>query len=145
MTLARVAPCGHIAPIGQRCPQCGTTPAEKAESQRKRSKQSYIEIYGTPRWKKLRLEILRRDRFTCHECGAKATHAAHLEPHDGTGSDPRAWDPRNLRASCATCNSREANQRQHATKEASHASQVETPSRTHRDGRRRQEETPWVI
>jgi 5-methylcytosine-specific restriction protein A len=144
MTLARVASCGHIAPIGQRCPQCGTTPAEKAESRRKRSKQSYTEIYGTPRWKQLRPTILRRDGWRCQDCGAKATVVAHIQPHNGTGSDPLAWDPRNLKASCATCNANEANTRQHA-KGDHDASQEQEAGRSHRDGRRRQEETPWVV
>jgi 5-methylcytosine-specific restriction enzyme A len=125
MTLARVAPCGHIAPIGERCPHCGTTPAEKAESKRKRSKQSYIEIYGTPRWKKLRLTVLRRDRFQCQYryagCKGKANHAAHIHPHNGTGADPLAWDPANLIASCDHCNSIEANQRQHTITREAHA------------------------
>jgi 5-methylcytosine-specific restriction endonuclease McrA len=110
--LARVAPCGHVAPVGEKCPQCGTSPAEKAESQRKRSKQSYVEVYGTPRWKALRLEVLRRDKFRCQECGEKANQAAHIHPFT-SGQDAHAWDPRNLKASCARCNSREASQRWH--------------------------------
>lgn len=145
MTLARVAPCGHIAPIGERCPTCGTTPAEKAESKRKRSKRSYLEIYGTPRWKQLRLEILRRDRFTCQDCGARATVAAHRQPHNGTGNDPLAWDPRNLKASCATCNAHEANQRQHAKGDHHAETQITEAGTVLRHDRERQEEGLWVF
>lgn len=112
--LARVLACGHTAPLDQPCPVCGPTPAKRAESARKRERAAWQKVYNTPRWRKVRREVLKRDRFTCQDCGARATVAAHLRPFDP--DDEAAFDPRNLKASCVSCNSREASNRYHATK-----------------------------
>ena len=57
------------------------------------------------RWKELRLQILRRDSWTCQirgpRCTVQATQVDHIVK--------RAWgghrsDPANLRAACAACN-----------------------------------------
>lgn len=55
--------------------------------------------------KRLRFEILRRDKHTCRYCGGKAPkvslHVDHVVPTTLGGSD----DPKNLVAACIDCNS----------------------------------------
>lgn len=142
MPLARVLACGHTAPLDQDCPVCGPTPAKRAESARKRSKQSYIEVYSTPRWRALRLDVLQRDHFRCQDCGAQATVAAHTKPF--SVGDPHVFDPAYLKASCVSCNSSEASQRWHATKETKDASEIQETGSPHGHGRSRQEDTTWA-
>lgn len=55
---------------------------------------------STRAWRQLRLEVLDRDGWVCHWCGAPASHADHLIPRARGGTD----DPDNLAASCARCN-----------------------------------------
>ena len=54
--------------------------------------------------KRLRFEVLRRDRFRCRYCGAKAPdvelHVDHVIPRSRGGEDV-AW---NLTAACVPCN-----------------------------------------
>jgi 5-methylcytosine-specific restriction endonuclease McrA len=58
-----------------------------------------------PIGKRLRLEILKRDRFRCVNCGRTPTEAVleldHLVPVAGGGTD----DPANLFTACRDCNS----------------------------------------
>lgn len=54
------------------------------------------------RWKKLRLQILNRDAWTCSYCGGEANEVDHIIPLKRGGSD----DPDNLTAACRTCNAR---------------------------------------
>lgn len=51
-------------------------------------------------WRRLRLEILRRDEYTCAHagCWAKATEVDHIRPKEDGGTD----DPANLQAMCHT-------------------------------------------
>ena len=65
-------------------------------------------IYSTARWKRLRLQILERDRWTCHYCRQPLSRTApwgaqvdHVKPLCLGGS---AFDPANLVACCVTCN-----------------------------------------
>ena len=55
--------------------------------------------------KRVRFEVLKRDKFTCQYCGAKAPEVVlnvdHIQPVADGGSD----DPLNLIASCEDCNS----------------------------------------
>jgi 5-methylcytosine-specific restriction endonuclease McrA len=60
---------------------------------------------STRAWRKLRAQVLKRDRHTCRWCGAPATHADHLVPVSKGGPDTLA----NVVASCATCNQRRGN------------------------------------
>lgn len=58
-------------------------------------------VTNTSRWRKVRAQVLRRDRFICQWCGDEATEADHLiSPGDGGA----AYDPSNLVASCHECN-----------------------------------------
>lgn len=62
-------------------------------------------IYGTARWKKLRLQVLQEEPV-CHWCQQRESkHADHLIPLvviEEQGGDP--YDRENLVGSCAECN-----------------------------------------
>jgi len=66
-------------------------------------------VYHTPRWRKLRLEVVRRDAYTCVMCGAsvrgrRKSRVDHILP---VRSHPElAWCKENLRTLCATCDNR---------------------------------------
>jgi len=55
---------------------------------------------STRQWRKLRAQILARDRHRCRICGQTATHVDHVRSIVSGGTD----HPSNLRALCATCN-----------------------------------------
>jgi len=55
---------------------------------------------GSRAWRRLRLDVLERDGWTCHWCGGPASHADHLLPRSRGGAD----DPDNLVAACSPCN-----------------------------------------
>lgn len=62
--------------------------------------------YGTARWKRLRLQILQRDLFTCGMCHRVVAQsdqlvADHRTPHRGDAS--LFWDAENLWCICASC------------------------------------------
>lgn len=66
--------------------------------------------YSLARWKRLRMQVLERDMFTC-KCGCNVLEgdtsqlvADHIKPHRG---DPVLfWDPRNLQTLLKTCHDR---------------------------------------
>ena len=68
--------------------------------------------YSLARWKRLRIEVFKRDMFTCQrkECGrlvgdTSKLVADHRQPHRG---DPVLfWDDDNLQTLCKTCHDRE--------------------------------------
>jgi 5-methylcytosine-specific restriction protein A len=108
--------------VNHACPSCGTTTTKRGRctacqpkatpeaNKRKRDRPTYKTVYHTHRWKKLRLLILRRDSHTCKVCGQRGATVGHILPFTDY-RDPLAWDPRNLRCECITCNSREAGKR----------------------------------
>jgi 5-methylcytosine-specific restriction endonuclease McrA len=62
-------------------------------------------LYNTKRWKQLRLEVLRRDGFTCQQTGVRLTGKApapnspvvdHIRPHRGDAA--LFFDPANLQS-----------------------------------------------
>ena len=55
---------------------------------------------ATSHWKKIRLEILRRDSYTCTYCGDVANEVDHIVAKVKGGED--TYD--NLVAACRTCN-----------------------------------------
>ena len=61
--------------------------------------------YGSPRWKKLRLGILRRDNYQCQIRGPNCRGTANTVNHRLAVSEGGAFfDPENLEASCGACN-----------------------------------------
>lgn len=75
--------------------------------------------YKTQRWRALRWQVLRRDRFTCRMCGAIAQDSAqlvadHIQPHRG---DPVLfWNEANLQCLCAPCHNSEKQKMEAATR-----------------------------
>ena len=62
-------------------------------------------ITRTPRWKALRVEVLRRDDFKCRSCGARGRlEVDHIVPV--RDAPDRAYDMTNLQALCAACHAR---------------------------------------
>lgn len=62
--------------------------------------------YNTARWRELRMDVIRRDRFQCQICGhidgsARKLVADHREPH--LGDETLFWDDANLWCLCKTC------------------------------------------
>jgi 5-methylcytosine-specific restriction enzyme A len=68
-------------------------------------------VVTTAKWRKLRLEVLKRDGRRCQirdvGCTIEATEVDKII-NVAAGGDP--YDPRNLRAACSHCNSRKAQQ-----------------------------------
>ena len=65
-------------------------------------------IYGTSKWRRVRLETLTRDSYTCQihlpgVCKWRASMVDHIVPI-AEGREP--YDVTNLRAACGPCNSR---------------------------------------
>jgi hypothetical protein len=58
------------------------------------------EYRATSHWKKLRLQVLRRDAYTCHYCGDVANEVDHVVPKVKGGED--SLD--NCVAACRRCN-----------------------------------------
>ena len=75
-------------------------------------------MYRTPRWRKLRLEVLRRDAYTCVMCGASVrgkgqARVDHIRP---VKIHPElAWDKTNLRTLCPTCDNRRHSEKMRKT------------------------------
>ena len=57
---------------------------------------------NTSTWKKLRLQILKRDGYECAYCGGHANSVDHVIPAAHGGED----HPDNLISACGICNSR---------------------------------------
>jgi 5-methylcytosine-specific restriction protein A len=55
---------------------------------------------STRSWRKLRAQILARDRYRCQLCGGLATHVDHIRPWSAGGSS----HPANLQSLCERCN-----------------------------------------
>jgi len=57
---------------------------------------------STSQWRKIRAAVLKRDRYSCHYCGARPVNVVdHLRPVSRGGTDDEA----NLIAACPGCNS----------------------------------------
>lgn len=65
-------------------------------------KQSYSDKLKSPKWQKKRLEIMRRDKFTCKKCGDTETslHVHHLQYCE---DDPWLIDNKLLVTLCEDC------------------------------------------
>src|SRR5690349_3816011 len=63
--------------------------------------------YGTARWKRVRLLVLRRDGYVCQVepgCPVRANTADHIVPAHPGMTDAEFHDPANLRAACGPHN-----------------------------------------
>jgi len=79
---------------------------EKAWSRDRERRQHGRRWYHSARWKKLRMDVLVRDLFTCQECGkievdTSQLVADHIEAH--RGDERLFWNEANLRCLCASC------------------------------------------
>ncbi len=63
------------------------------------------DFYSSHTWRKIRLQVLERDGYTCqihsNRCTRTATQVDHIVPVTKGGAK---YDPNNLRASCKNCN-----------------------------------------
>jgi 5-methylcytosine-specific restriction endonuclease McrA len=98
----------RLTPLGNRL---AALPREQAEAERFRTRDKQIKWrawYKTARWRKLRLEILTRDLFTCQMegCGCIEPDTSqlvcdHVIPH--RGDERLFWNPANLQCLCKAC------------------------------------------
>jgi len=94
----------HVC-IEDRCPELTEHRSKRCpRHQIKRSPSSAAT--SAPGWKRIRLEVLERDRYVCQLCGASATCVDHVEGVAYGGSGDRS----NLQAACQPCNDRKKGQ-----------------------------------
>jgi hypothetical protein len=65
---------------------------------------------STRKWRRLRLLILQRDRWTCGYCGQPANTVDHIIPRN-QARPGQADHPSNLVAACSDCNSAKGSRR----------------------------------
>lgn len=75
--------------------------------------------YKTQRWRSLRWDVLRRDRFTCQMCNKIAEDSSqlvadHVQPHRGDAL--LFWNRDNLQCLCASCHNSEKQKIEAATR-----------------------------
>jgi len=63
---------------------------------------TYAEKLGDPRWQKKRLEIMKRDEFTCQKCGCKR-RTLHVHHKEYNGNDPWDYEDDKLIVLCNKC------------------------------------------
>jgi len=68
------------------------------------------DFYNSPKWKRVREDIVERDNYECHICGKHKEEVSTLQVHhiipldrDDPYNDPHAYDPTNLITLCASC------------------------------------------
>lgn len=69
--------------------------------------QSYSELLLDPRWKKKRLEIIKRDRFECSSCGRIFTQLNVHHKRYIYGVDPWDYNNEDLITLCVNCHREE--------------------------------------
>jgi len=94
LTVCAQPGCGQDAVRDGRC----SAHQLKRERERDRSR----ERCRSHAWRKLRAQVLARDRYVCAICGASANSVDHVVRVADRGSD----DPLNLRAACSHFNLR---------------------------------------
>jgi 5-methylcytosine-specific restriction protein A len=66
-------------------------------------------ITNTAEWKRLRLDVLRRDRYQCQVRGPACTgHATQVDHILNVANGGAELDPANAQAICSPCNARKA-------------------------------------
>ena len=68
-----------------------------------RRRVSGFAIYATKRWRAVRRQVLRRDRYTCQHCGRWGNEVDHIVPIQRGGPE---WELSNLQTLCKRCHSR---------------------------------------
>ena len=107
--------CGDMTdtPVEGRCPRC--SPFHQAREARRRAAKPQRKIWDSPRWKRVRELVCRRDGYRCVDCGRHredlgsnekllADHERGLAVIMVEGGDP--FDPRECQARCSTCSGR---------------------------------------
>lgn len=96
--------------IGKVKPRLGYVQGDqKAQARSREAFSAWRAWYRTPKWAKLRGEVLLRDRYTCRMCGRTASSpdlvADHIVPHRG---DPTMFwcGPEGIQTLCASCHSK---------------------------------------
>lgn len=65
-----------------------------------------MSMYKTERWKRLRSQVVKRDRWTCTSCGrsVKGKGESRVDHIIKVKDDPsKAWQVSNLRTLCSAC------------------------------------------
>lgn len=91
----------RLAPLA---PRIGRMPGDEAARLRERDQNvAWRAWYRTPRWRRLRQDILLRDAYTCQQTGiiCSGKHPDPLSPvvdhiHPHRGDERMFWDPANL-------------------------------------------------
>ena len=67
-----------------------------------------VQFYNSSRWKNVRKLVLRRDQYSCKDCGGRATEVHHVISLTEKNIDD--WDvalnPDNLQSLCYDCHSK---------------------------------------
>ena len=66
-------------------------------------------LYGSRRWRELRVSILERDAYTCQHCGLAGLEVDRIRPICKGGA---IWEKANLQAMCKGCHSRKTRREQ---------------------------------
>jgi 5-methylcytosine-specific restriction endonuclease McrA len=98
----------RLAPLDNRL---AILPRERAEAERLKAREKQMKWrrwYKTSRWRKLRMQILIRDMFTCQmsgcgriEVNSSLLVADHKVQHHG--DEDLFWNPSNLQCLCKPC------------------------------------------
>lgn len=89
--LLKVCACGELTSFTP-CPTCS---AKKNQQRNTRPKAKAI--WQTPRWRRVRAQVLANAEGQCESCGRRATTVHHATGYD----DP--FDPAGMVALCHTC------------------------------------------
>jgi 5-methylcytosine-specific restriction endonuclease McrA len=98
--------CHRLIATGSRCRPCANARQRAYDASRGGPA---ARGYGHA-WRKVRAQILARDRYRCAYCGGPAGSVDHVLSKVDGGSD----DPSNLVASCKSCNTAQENRRRAA-------------------------------
>ena len=82
---------------------CEAHRSDRHKQYNKEKRPEYHRLYGTKRWRDLRMSQLMRHPFC--ECGRIAMIAHHKMPHGGDAA--LFYDPSNLQSVCFSCHERE--------------------------------------
>jgi 5-methylcytosine-specific restriction endonuclease McrA len=74
----------------------------------KKTYKTYSEKLKDPRWQKMRLQVLEREKFTCEDCKSKekTLHVHHT--FYTKGANPWEYDAQYLRCLCDDCHTKRA-------------------------------------